>query len=309
MSEARRELPLYVVDAFTAQPFSGNPAAVCVNVEADALPQEEKQRIAAEMNLSETAFVERCDPAEAAAADGAPCFRIQWLTPTTEVPLCGHATLATSHALFSHVLPRDAGDRVQFISRHSGALSVRRRSDGTYALNFPMNKPAPVPAPGDAEAALMRALSVDAAVVQHLFYSETTAKLLLHVASVDHVLAAAADVPAMLAVRQDAARPVRGVIVTAAPSAADAQRRFHDEQYTCVSRYFAPWVGIPEDPVTGAAHTVLAPYWCDRLNTRSAKAYQASARGGTVLLEVDWDGARVELSGHATLVVRGSLLL
>src|SRR6266542_1079019 len=231
---------IWVIDAFTDRPFAGNPAAVCL--------------LAAELHL-ETAFAH---PLPAAAdADWA----LRWFTPTAESNLCGHATLATAHALHSD---RGTLGTVRFASRF-GVLIAHSRRDGTITLDFPAARPIQAAAPdGLADEATVRALTPD--------------------------LAALADLT-----RRDG---IRGIIATAP---ADEP----DRGYDFVSRYFAPAGGIPEDPVTGSAHTALAPYWSSRLGRDRLTGLQVSTRTGLVRTAVRGD--RVHLTGHAVTILDGAL--
>ncbi|TCO79752.1 PhzF family phenazine biosynthesis protein [Plasticicumulans lactativorans] len=259
-------LELFQIDAFSARPFGGNPAAV---VPLDAwLPDATLQAIAAENNLSETAF---CVPAGAA-------WQLRWFTPTVEVELCGHATLATAHALYTHL--GYSGAEALFDTR-SGRLSVRRCADGRLELDLPARAAQPFAAPPALAAALgaVPQASLDAGAWLAVF-------------------ADAAEVRALVPDLRALARlPCDGVIVTAAGSGA----------VDFVSRYFAPHAGIDEDPVTGSAHAVLTPYWAARLGRGRLSARQVSARGGE--LDCELDGARVRLRGHAVTYLRGVIEL
>jgi PhzF family phenazine biosynthesis protein len=258
-----------VVDAFTDRPFSGNPAAVCV------LPHAADERwmraVAAEMNLSETAFLHP-------EGDG---YRLRWLTPAIEVDLCGHATLASAHVLWER--GRLAPDeRARFYTR-SGLLTAER--DGArIVLDFPVlhvERCDEVPGLADA---LGTALP--------LITRAQDGRLLV---LLDSVAAVRALVPDFRALR---ALAVRGVIVTAASD---------DARFDFVSRYFAPAAGVDEDPVTGSAHCALAPFWSARLGGKDELiGYQASARGGIVHTRVR--GERVLLGGLAVIVQRGEIL-
>jgi PhzF family phenazine biosynthesis protein len=264
-SDGGMSVPIVQVDAFTAVPFAGNPAAVCVLPE----PRDDQwmQNVASEMNLSETAFLHP-------EGDG---YRLRWLTPAIEVDLCGHATLASAHVLWedSHIKP-DAEAR--FHTR-SGLLTCRR--DGAWIeMNFPIKLAEPAEAP----ASLSEALGADPTYVgrnQFDYLVEVTDEAILRSLRPNHQL-----------LRQ---LPVRGVIVTA-----------RGREYDFVSRFFAPGAGVDEDPVTGSAHSALAPYWAARLKKDSMTGFQASARGGVVKVRVD--GARVYMSGQAVTVLRGNLL-
>ncbi|WGZ94796.1 MAG: PhzF family phenazine biosynthesis protein [Candidatus Thiothrix putei] len=262
-----KTIPLFQVDAFTSQPFSGNPAAVCLlDKAADA---RWMQAVGAEMNLSETAFVWR-------EADG---FGLRWFTPTVEVDLCGHATLATAHILWQEGwLVSDATAR--FYTR-SGVLTAQLVGK-RIVLDFPATPATTASAP----TGLLAALDVtDAAVFSnHVDY-------LVLLESEAEVRRIQVDFAAL-----KACQVTRGIIVTAAA---------HGTEYDFVSRFFAPAAGIDEDPVTGSAHCTLAPFWAERLGKNSLQAYQASARGGEVLVE--WLGERVLLAGSAVTVFSGTL--
>jgi len=259
-------LPLIQVDAFTDTPFAGNPAAVCLldGARDDAW----LQAVGAEMNLPETAFL-------TAAADG---FGLRWFTPTTEVDLCGHATLAAAHVLWE--LGRVAPEAAARFHTRSGVLTAIRR-DGWIELDFPA-EPASV---AEAPAALAAALGAGAK-----WTGRNRFDWLVEVESAARVRALTPDLARLATV------PTRGVIVTA-PS--------DDARFDFVSRFFAPRAGVNEDPVTGSAHCALGPYWGERLGKRELLAYQASARGGVVRVRVSGD--RVSLGGQAVTVLQGEL--
>ena len=252
------------IDAFADRPFTGNPAMV---YRLDAWPSEElMQRIAAEHNLAETAFVVK----EGAA------WRIRWFTPSCEVPLCGHGTLAAAHVLFE--VYGETGERLEFVCL-SGALAVSREP-GRLVLDFPAIGLAPV----DMQAEVERVLGQKVLAVQ------LGKELLVELESEQAVRACTPDLAAL------AGLPGLGVIVT-------APGRSHD----FVSRYFAPGIGIDEDPVTGSAHCILAPYWAGRLGRHELSAYQCSARGGELHCRVL--GERVQIAGRAVLVASGRLFV
>lgn len=258
--------PLYQIDAFTDRRFAGNPAAV---MPMAAFPEEPvMQALAAENNLAETAFVVR-------QADG---YAIRWFTPAVEVPLCGHATLASAAVVMERLEP--GLQRVVFASK-SGPLAVAR-SAGGYVLDFPARPSDVIPAPaGLAEALGARPLEVTLNAFNYLAVLE----------SPDAVRALKPDMAAIAAMD----RP--GVIVTAEG----------DGGYDFTSRYFAPAKGIPEDPVTGAAHCMLTPYWAQRLGRTDFRARQASARGGDILCRLRGD--RVELEGSVVFYLEGEVSL
>lgn len=258
--------PVVTVDAFTDCPFAGNPAAVCILPG----PADEAwmRNVAAEMNLSETAFLHP-------HADG---WSLRWLTPAVEVDLCGHATLASAHVLWQDGhLPPDAEAR--FHTR-SGVLTCRRQGEWIV-----MDFPAKPEHETDAPEGLERALGVTPKYIGRSHFD-----LLVEVDSEDAVRALQPDITLLAGVE------ARGVIVTA---------RSADGRYDFVSRFFAPRAGVNEDPVTGSAHCVLAPFWAARMGKDEMTGYQASRRGGVV--RVHAAGDRVELAGQAVTVVRGEL--
>ncbi|MGW6916893.1 PhzF family phenazine biosynthesis protein [Kitasatospora sp. NPDC054939] len=271
---------LYVVDAFTDRPFLGNPAAVCLLPDGPWPEDAWMQQVAAEMNHSETAFaLPRPDSAEADWA-------IRWFTPQVEADLCGHATLATAHALRAD---RGLVGAVRFLSRRHGVLVTRAEPDGGITLDFPAAPASAVPVP----AGLSRALG---AAPEAVLRSERLNDLLVVLPDEAAVRTLAPDLDAVAALttRED----LRGLVVTAR---ADRTGAGHD----FVSRFFAPAKGIPEDPVTGSAHTVLAPYWSALLGRGELTGLQVSARSG--LIRTALHGDRVHLTGHAVTVLDGTL--
>jgi PhzF family phenazine biosynthesis protein len=265
------------VDAFTDRPFAGNPAGVCLLTEG--VNAEWMQRAAAEMNLSETAFVRRRDDGD---------FDLRWFTPAAEVALCGHGTLAAAHTLWE--LGELAPAETARFHTQSGLLTAVRQGEW-IELDFPATPPGSVAAPKG----LLEALGLRAA-----FVGKTRFDYLVEVESEKAVRTAAPDFCALRKLG------VRGVMITAASEA---------HGFDFVSRFFAPGVGIDEDPVTGSAHCALAPYWHAKLGKDQLVGYQASARGGIVRCTVASDAARdsvasdrVHLSGKAVTVVRGEWL-
>jgi PhzF family phenazine biosynthesis protein len=254
------------VDAFTAKPFAGNPAAVCVL----SAPQDDiwMQNVAQEMNLSETAFL-------LPQAEG---YNLRWFTPSVEVDLCGHATLASAHVLWSegHLSPEETA---QFHTR-SGLLTAQLQGEW-IELNFPSKLTETATAPEE----LTKALGV-----KFKYVGKNNFAYLVEVESE----AIARNLKPNFTLLETLS--TEGVIVTS---------RADPGEYDFVSRFFAPKLGINEDPVTGAAHCSLAPYWSDRLGKNEFIAYQASARGGVV--RVRYGGERVYLSGQAVTVLRGEL--
>jgi PhzF family phenazine biosynthesis protein len=263
------QIPLWQVDAFTARPFGGNPAAVCPL--ETWLPDETMQAIAAENNLAETAFFVR-------RPDGDD-FDLRWFTPRTEVDLCGHATLASAWVLMREIDP--SRTRVVFHTK-SGPLAVVRRGD-ELAMDLPARPPAPIETP----AALTSALGKRPA-------STLRARDLVAVfAQAEEVRGLVPDMAAI-----EALEGVFAVCVTGPGTGADADVDF-------VSRFFAPAKGIAEDPVTGSSHSTLVPYWAERLGKNTLRARQVSARVGE--LGCALEGERVVLTGRAVVVLRGTM--
>ena len=256
--------PIFQLDAFTTRRFAGNPAAV--------MPMERflddsvLQALAAENNLAETAFV---------IPEGSD-YRLRWFTPMTEVPLCGHATLATAAVVMERLQP---GRRTVMFHSASGPLTVNRTNDG-YVMDFPSRPSEQVSAPSG----LAKALDVDPVEVWGNAFN--------YMAILENAQVVRECAPDMAAL----ARMDRlGVIVTAAG----------DRGYDFVSRYFAPAKGIPEDPVTGAAHCMLAPYWATRLGKTEFRAFQASRRGGEIVCRLSGD--RIELEGTCVFYLEGEV--
>jgi PhzF family phenazine biosynthesis protein len=267
-----------VIDAFTDQPFTGNPAAVCL-LDGGGWPEEAwMRRVAAEMRHSETAF------AHSLPAGGDADWALRWFTPAVETHLCGHATLATAHALHED---RGAPGTVRFSSL-SGVLVTHTRADGSITLDFPAAPATEVPVPDG----LIDALG---ARPEATYATGALRDLLAVFGDEAAVRALAPDAAAVARVaRRDG---IRGVIATAA--AAD------DGGHDFVSRFFAPGDGIPEDPVTGSAHTALAPLWSARLDRPDLTGLQVSARTG--LVRTGLRGDRVLLTGTAVTVIEGAL--
>jgi len=267
------QFPLYQVDAFTDRIFSGNPAAVCLLDQP--LSPEMMQAIAAEMNLSETAFVQ--------PPNGEGVRRLQWFTPEVEVPLCGHATLATSHVL----LREEGAEATLLFDTLSGLLTVVEDGDGWLRMDFPEDPPIPTPPPEG----LLELLGCPPGTLTLLGRKGWV----LRVPTEADVRKMSPDFTQLGKV--EVGPTALGVIVTA-PGEGDVD---------FVSRFFGPWVGVDEDPVTGMAHTLLTPYWVKELGTASLRAEQLSQRGGK--LRVRMVGDRVHVSGQAVTVVRGALTL
>lgn len=291
-------IPFYIVDAFTDKPFRGNPAAVCLD--ADDISDAARQEIAREMNLSETAFVYR------PGSDGR--RRLRWLTPVAEVPLCGHATLASTH-----VLVREVGipGPVEFDSA-SGPLSVREDAGldpSRLVMDFPANPPKEAPMPeGLAEALGLAEATGLASIMPSPSPSGPNRGSCppAFVASDKVAIVVLASEQAVLAVKPDFTALGRVVLPGNPMGVAVTARGDAGRGVDFVSRFFAPWLGVDEDPVTGVAHTSLAPYWATVLGKTEMEARQLSARGGT--LTARSLGDRVELAGHAVTVASGTLV-
>lgn len=259
-------VPIFQVDAFTNKRFSGNPAGVCLL----PMPADEgwMQNVASEMNLAETAFLYEQEEG----------YHLRWFTPAAEVELCGHATLASAHILWQegHLEP----DEVAHFHTLSGLLSAKQAGDW-IRLDFPATPAEPVTPPDE----LMQALGISPKYVGLNQFD-----YLVEVGIEETVRTMEPDLALLKKVTS------RGVIVTSAA---------RSPEFDFISRFFAPAVGIDEDPVTGSAHCCLGPYWGKHFGKRELVGYQASARGGTV--KVQLEGERVHLEGQAVTVLRGEL--
>jgi PhzF family phenazine biosynthesis protein len=260
----KTRITLYQIDAFTNQIFKGNPAAVCILDEW--LEDELMQKIAAENNLSETAFVVKNNG----------IYDIRWFTPTIEVALCGHATLASAHVLFLYY--HHPGSHLHFYSTHSGDLYVSKH-DNLLTLDFPADRISEVEAPEELINAFpIKPIAVFKGKTDYLLVFETQKEI-------------QNCRPDMELLKKSKAR---GIMITAPGKKVDF-----------VSRFFAPGSGVDEDPVTGSAHTTLTPYWSQRLNKKRMKARQLSKRGGRLICELRDD--RVLISGKAVTYLKGEI--
>lgn len=262
--------PITVVDAFTSVPFAGNPAAVCILKQEQ--PAAWMQSVASEMNLSETAFLLPVDEN---------AYRLRWFTPKVEVKLCGHATLASAHVLWEE--GQAANAKLLQFDTLSGRLTAERREQGWIALDFPSQLATESVCPPELRQAL---------AVEPLFAAKAASFFLVEVANKEVLLGIKPDFG--LLVQSGYGR----VIVTTRADAAD--------EYDFFSRFFAPDAGINEDPVTGSAHCVLAPYWAKKLGKQELHAFQCSERGGQLRLSVQ--GERTLLQGRAVTVLKGHLV-
>ncbi|NBC29254.1 MAG: PhzF family phenazine biosynthesis isomerase [Spirochaetes bacterium] len=290
-----QSVPMYQIDAFTNRLFGGNPAAVVplgFPLGREWLSESRMQQIAAENNLAETAFLIRLDGS----------YGIRWFTPTTEVDLCGHATLASAFVVARVLEPSAAGKgsegmQIIFYSPKSGRLPVAVEPGGDlFTLDFPADPVRRVSTPRG----LAEALGVDGDEIVETLQGRSDMMCVL--SSADRVAAVAPQFSSL------ADLPARGLIVTAASEQAGQSTVAQDHpEVDFVSRFFAPQVGIPEDPVTGSAHTALAPYWAERLSRRTLNARQVSARGGSLTCRLAGD--RVHIGGGARLYLRGEIHL
>lgn len=262
----------FIVDAFTGRPFRGNPAGVCC-VEAELQP-DAMQAIAAELGASETAFIRRSGPRR---------FDVRFFSPKTEIPLCGHATLAAGRVALDHL----GGSEVEFVTAAEHSLAVRARG-AQLELTLPALQCPSTAAPD----AVVRALGLRA--VEHSAFNAELSILLLELPDTDTLARVAPDYRALEASHDG----LMGVVATAA--ARDGRFDYH-------LRYFWPWSGTDEDPVTGGVQTFLAGYWARRLRRRRLRAFQASARTGVMELEVG--DAEVRVRGEAVIVLEGRLRL
>jgi PhzF family phenazine biosynthesis protein len=270
------EYKFFQIDAFAERPMAGGPAGV---MPMDAYPADAvMQAIAAENNLAETAFI----VAKGKGPNGQGLFDLRWFTPTVEVPLCGHATLASAHALYAHL--GFSGDEIAFDTK-SGRLTVKRLADGRLEMDFPAVPPKRISPP----AGLIEAIGATPKEVW-------AAQFLLAVFDTPaEIRALRPDLEKVKPISSEANQG-RGNLICAAPG--------QSEGYDVVSRFFAPGLGIPEDPATGAAHCVIAPLFSERLGKAELKCFQAyPGRGADITTRMAGD--RVKLTGRARTVIEG----
>ncbi len=276
-----KRINIYQVDSFANQAFKGNPAGVCI-LKKD-MSENLMQSIATEMNLSETAF---CVPTDNKSFENASRFGLRWFTPAVEVPLCGHATLATAKVLYDEY--HNNSEKLRF-STKSGELIVRK-TGAKLAMDFPCDPTDNTEIPPDA----IKALGIQNA--ENTASSRNLNMKLIEVESPETVKNLKPNFGDLRNVGETFENG--GFLVTS---------RWGEDGFDIISRFFAPVYGIDEDPVTGAAHTVLGPYWADRLAKNRIRSYQASARGGEV--DVVVKGERVEIIGDAVIVIKGEIYL
>jgi PhzF family phenazine biosynthesis protein len=278
-------LIIFTADAFTSRPFHGNPAAVCVT--SSPIDLTRMQQIAFEMNLSETAFIV---PLHDSTIVNASSFSLRWFTPKQEVRLCGHATLASAHILFSeYQYPRE---KIEFHTK-SGLLQVRRENS-IYIMDFPQNSLESC----DFPVSILQALRIPIESVIYCGFSQTTHDLLVEIDSPILLSSLTPDFAHLGEITTP--HGIEGVIITSKASS--------ESSYDFTSRFFSPWLGINEDPVTGSAHTVLGPYWASKLGKNQLSAYQDSKRGGFLRLDLP-DQKRILISGNALTILAAKLRL
>ena len=281
---------IFIVDAFTSDRFKGNPAGVCMP--EDRLPDKVCQNIATELNLSETAFIH---PVER-TSDDIPRFGLRWFTPMKEVELCGHATLATAKVIFQEV---GVDSEVLAFDTRSGPLYAHRIGSAVR-IDLPKSPLKPAKAPKG----LLEALGTGASKPHNIeIATGGLGMLLIELDDEAKVRNLSPDFKALRSIKSEP--PFEGVIV-AAKDGKGLDREGSDRP-DFVSRFFAPWVGVDEDPVTGAAHTALGPYWAHRLGRNQLKAHQLSTRGGELTVKVEEE--RVHLTGEAVVVLSGTMRL
>ncbi|GIY23149.1 phenazine biosynthesis-like domain-containing protein [Caerostris darwini] len=293
--EDSKVLSLYIADAFTKYPFSGNSAAVCLIPFDYEIGNDAKQKIASEMNLSETAFVKIIKQEDSFQTGKR--FSLDWFTPLCQVPLCGHATLASAAVLF--IMHKNVSEILEF-ETVSGILKAKKLPKNQIEIDLPAYNSNKVNGKYDKIIkAVVKNLPVEDAVMSSsrkllIRLCDTVTRKELEVIKVNDAELLSLD------------KDIMGVIVTLKGSRKDCL----DEEgraYDFISRYFAPWFGISEDPVTGSAHSVLAPFWSNILNKKSLYARQCSPRGGELCIELQED--RVCMSGNAVVVFEGQIYI
>ena len=269
-----KSLPIYGVDVFTKEYYKGNPAAVCIL--ENNLEESQMKSIAAEMNLSETAFLL---PIEGDSNT----YSLRWFTPEVEVPLCGHGTIAAAKVLFNEL--GFNGDEIIFLTK-SGKVSARKYGEA-IAIDFPIDEPIDFQLPEG----LIEAMGVKE--YEDAKIGKNTRKIILRLKDYKQIEELRPDFEQMKNISSK--ESLKGGAVTTKGN----------KPNDFISRYFNPWAGVNEDPVTGSVHTVLAPYWGKLLDKKQLLAYQASARAGEIRLDIQ--GNRVELIGEAIIVLKGEI--
>lgn len=276
-----KAFPIYQVDVFTTEYFKGNPAGVCI-LDKQIEP-EYMQLIAKEMNLSETAFVL---PLHNKSVKEADAFSLRWFTPKVEIPLCGHATLGTSKILFEVI---EVNSEQIIFDTKSGSLTAKKY-ETEIALDMPLDQPIEIKLP----AGLLKAMGIKN--YENAVIGKNTGKLIIKLKEGKEILDLTPNFELMKKINFE--YDIKGIAVTSKGTG----------KYDFISRYFNPWAGVNEDPVTGSVHTVLASYWGNLLNKNQMRAYQASERGGEILLKIK-DENRIELIGEAVIVLKGEIYI
>ncbi|XP_077864933.1 phenazine biosynthesis-like domain-containing protein [Saccoglossus kowalevskii] len=302
MAVQTRTLPLYTVDAFTNKPFTGNPAAVCL-LEGKDLTDDEKQKIALEMNLSETAYVRTLNDGIQTGSK----FELRWFTPTNEVPLCGHATLASAAVLFNVV--GNPSDVLTFVTKTRGELYARRHSDGYICMDFPSYNTEKVDVDKEPFQSMIKTTIADLPY-QDLQYSDETKTFIIRLTDSTKRSDFERFLPNISAMHECDLEGKHVHYVIAALKGCHDNDAVDDSgtSYDFVSRFFSPWNGVPEDPVTGSAHAVLSSYWSKQLKKRNLYARQCSKRGGEIKMTVK-DNGRVDIAGQAVVMMKGKLTI
>nr|XP_005990012.1 PREDICTED: phenazine biosynthesis-like domain-containing protein [Latimeria chalumnae] len=287
------QISIFTVDAFTNCPFSGNPAAVCL-LESE-LNEDLHQNIAAEMNLSETAFIRKLNPSDSFSKSS--CFGLRWFTPTNEVPLCGHATLASAAVLFQI---KENSNSVLTFKTLSGDLYARQAGDH-IVLDMPLY---PTTAEDSQQVKELVKTALGDIRTQDIRYAPATKKLLVRLSDIyERSVLEKLKVDPQAVLLAEKTGKVKGLIITLKRSVSEKAGKY---DFYC--RYFAPWNGIPEDPVTGSAYTVLGSYWSEQLGKTEMFARQCSQRGGDLRISVRGDG-RVDIAGQVVIVLKGNLTI
>jgi PhzF family phenazine biosynthesis protein len=292
-------IDIYTADAFTTELFKGNQAAVCTSFRD--VPHSTKldaffQQIASEMNLSETAFITQAQNSPSDAR-----YFLQWFTPKNEIDLCGHATLAAGHILFERILKTSSVNELIFETKYAGELKVKKcDNQGQLELDFPVGDPQPIEFDHRILNEIKSKLNISSTQqILAVQLCKRTKYLLLHLSTMDDNIQ-----PQQSLTEIDFGETINplicGIIITSTSSTTDF-----------ISRFFTPWYGILEDPVTGSAHTVLAVYWSRVFNNtkKVLHGYQTSIRGGYIDCELAQNNTRVLLRGSAITVIQGQLNL
>ncbi|OQV17218.1 Phenazine biosynthesis-like domain-containing protein 2 [Hypsibius exemplaris] len=300
-------LPIYIVDVFAKKALQGSPAAVCFLQSDTDLPAEVKQKIAAEMNQSVTAFIVASTPSVDAFTKSDE-FSLRWFTPTTEMALCGHASLATTSLLYT--VYGNTNNEIRYNTK-SGIVVASRKGDA-FALDFPQNLGLPLDEPtrSDLHPLLEECNAIfGAEKIVDVVYALGTRNLLIRLQDDVDLATFPVEPSRFSAVYDNSVKTVKlnGIIVTVKGSPKKGPEN-GEKEYDFISRYFGPWIGVPEDYVCGSAHTTLAPYWSALLGRTAKHARQVSQRPGDLLLDI-LPAGRMVLAGNCTLILKAQLSL